>query len=218
MTRSVRFLTDGALALPEGAHAESPYAYRPSRHRRSSIVRPATELARRVQSRPRGKHPPPGCRRSIARGARRLGLPLRTRNRWGVRPGARLRHTAARTRPARRRTPPNEDEPLRLHHDQSAAVAHHTPDRPGSDHRHPDGALLRDHRAVASDLGYDVDFVTDATATFPIPDPAAATDRDWDVVRADPRTLSTDAVIERTEYALAGRFATIRRTSDLVAA
>lgn len=70
---------------------------------------------------------------------------------------------------------------------------------------------------VAADLGYEVDFVTDATATFPLPHPDAAPGRDWQTIAADPRTLSTDAVVERTEYALAGSFATIRRTSELVA-
>lgn len=71
---------------------------------------------------------------------------------------------------------------------------------------------------VAADLGYRVDFVTDATATFPLPHPDATPDRDWTAVIADPRTLPADAVVERTEYALAGTFATIRRTRDVVAA
>ena len=44
---------------------------------------------------------------------------------------------------------------------------------------------------VAADLGYEVDFVTEATATFPI------------------GTLSTDAIVERTEAVLRGRFARI---------
>ena len=44
---------------------------------------------------------------------------------------------------------------------------------------------------VAADLGYDVDFVTEATATFPI------------------GTLSTDAIVERTEAVLNKRFARI---------
>lgn len=44
---------------------------------------------------------------------------------------------------------------------------------------------------VAADLGYDVDFVTEATATFPI------------------GTLSTDAIIERTEAVLDKRFARV---------
>jgi nicotinamidase-related amidase len=44
---------------------------------------------------------------------------------------------------------------------------------------------------VAADLGYEVDFVTNATATFPI------------------GPLSTDAIVERTEAVLRGRFARI---------
>ena len=56
---------------------------------------------------------------------------------------------------------------------------------------------------VAADLGYDVDFVTEATATFPIGD------------------LSTEAIVERTEAVLAGRFARIATveqvTGELVA-
>lgn len=44
---------------------------------------------------------------------------------------------------------------------------------------------------VAADLGYDVDFVTEATMTFPI------------------GTLSTDAIIERTEAVLHRRFARV---------
>jgi nicotinamidase-related amidase len=44
---------------------------------------------------------------------------------------------------------------------------------------------------VAADLGYEVDFVTEATATFPI------------------GTLSTDAIVDRTEAVLRDRFARI---------
>jgi hypothetical protein len=33
---------------------------------------------------------------------------------------------------------------------------------------------------------------------------------------ADPRTLSTDAIIARTEYALAGRFAAIATVAEVV--
>jgi nicotinamidase-related amidase len=60
---------------------------------------------------------------------------------------------------------------------------------------------------LAADLGYDVTFVTDATATFPIPH------------RDDPaRSLSTADIVERTEYALAGRFATIASVASLTRA
>ncbi|MDF0531481.1 isochorismatase family protein [Tsukamurella sp. 8F] len=55
---------------------------------------------------------------------------------------------------------------------------------------------------VAADLGYDVVFVTEATATFPItrPDTGAV--------------LPAAAVVERTEFALAGRFARIAGLAD----
>ena len=62
---------------------------------------------------------------------------------------------------------------------------------------------------VASDLGYDVTFVTDATATFPTPHWDAPDDLD------DPRTMSAADMVARTEYALAGRFATIKTTEEL---
>ena len=57
---------------------------------------------------------------------------------------------------------------------------------------------------VASDLGYEVDFVTEATLTFPIPHP----DRDEE--------LSADEVVRRTEYALRGRFARINTVAGLL--
>ena len=53
---------------------------------------------------------------------------------------------------------------------------------------------------VAADLGYDVDFVTEATLTFPI------------------GMLSTDALIERTEAVLRGRFARIATVEEMEAA
>ena len=68
---------------------------------------------------------------------------------------------------------------------------------------------------LASDLGYDVDFVIDATATFPIPHWDAPAGRSVAEILADPRTLSTADIIERTGYALAGRFATIRTVAEL---
>lgn len=68
---------------------------------------------------------------------------------------------------------------------------------------------------VASDLGYDVVFVTDATATHPIEHRDAPTGRSLAEILADPRTLTTDAIIARTEYALAGRFARIATVEEL---
>jgi nicotinamidase-related amidase len=58
---------------------------------------------------------------------------------------------------------------------------------------------------VAADLGYAVDFVVDATDTFPI----ANTD-------VPGEELGTDAIIERTVYALRRRFARIVSTATLV--
>ncbi len=69
---------------------------------------------------------------------------------------------------------------------------------------------------VGSDLGFEVTFVTDATATTPIEHRDAPPGRSVEDILADPRTLSTDDVIARTEYVLAGRFATIRSVAELV--
>ncbi|WP_413760402.1 cysteine hydrolase family protein [Streptomyces sp. MMBL 11-3] len=71
---------------------------------------------------------------------------------------------------------------------------------------------------VASDLGHRVTFVTDATATNPIPHRDAPAGQSVAELLADPRTLSADEVIRRTEYALAGRFATIATVDELEAA
>ena len=51
--------------------------------------------------------------------------------------------------------------------------------------------------------GYDVDFVTEATATFPIALP-------------DGGELSTDEVVRRTEAVLRNRFARIAKVDELV--
>lgn len=57
---------------------------------------------------------------------------------------------------------------------------------------------------VAADLGYDVDFVTEATRTFPIADPETGGE------------LSTDEIVRRTEFVLRGRFARIATVDRLV--
>jgi nicotinamidase-related amidase len=57
---------------------------------------------------------------------------------------------------------------------------------------------------VAADLGYAVDFVTEATMTFPIPN--------WDKPGEE---LGVDAIRERTEYALRRRFARIITVDSL---
>jgi len=68
---------------------------------------------------------------------------------------------------------------------------------------------------VAADLGYEVVFVTDATATHPIEHRDAPAGRSVAEILADPRTLGTDEIIARTEYALAGRFARIATVDEL---
>jgi len=57
---------------------------------------------------------------------------------------------------------------------------------------------------VAADLGYAVDFVTEATMTFPIPNH----DRPGE-------ELGVEAIRERTEYALRRRFATIASVKSI---
>ncbi|MFD8705307.1 cysteine hydrolase family protein [Kitasatospora sp. NPDC059648] len=68
---------------------------------------------------------------------------------------------------------------------------------------------------VAADLGYDVTFVTDATATHPIEHRDAPPGRGLAEILADPRTLSTEEITARTEYALSGRFARIATVEEL---
>jgi nicotinamidase-related amidase len=58
---------------------------------------------------------------------------------------------------------------------------------------------------LAADLGYDVDFVLDATMTFPISDPASGEE------------LSTADILHRTAFVLRKRFARIIGTADLIA-
>jgi nicotinamidase-related amidase len=57
---------------------------------------------------------------------------------------------------------------------------------------------------IAADLGYAVDFVTEATMTFPIPN--------WDKPGEE---LGVDAIRESTEYALRRRFARITTVNQL---
>lgn len=68
---------------------------------------------------------------------------------------------------------------------------------------------------VGFDLGYEMTYVVDATATFPIPHRDAPADQTVAELLADPRTLSAEDVIARTEYALAGRFATVATVAEL---
>ncbi|MEU8658595.1 isochorismatase family protein [Actinoplanes philippinensis] len=69
---------------------------------------------------------------------------------------------------------------------------------------------------VASDLGYQVTFAIDATATNPIPHPDAPADQTVEELLADPRTLSAADVAARTVYALSGRFATVKTVAEIL--
>ncbi|MEU3460289.1 cysteine hydrolase family protein [Streptomyces sp. NPDC006733] len=68
---------------------------------------------------------------------------------------------------------------------------------------------------LASDLGYGTTFVTDATATTPREHWDAPAGRSVEEILADPRTLQTDDILARTEYALAGRFARVTTVKEL---
>lgn len=68
---------------------------------------------------------------------------------------------------------------------------------------------------AASDLGYGVTFVVDATATEPIPAPGSRPGRPLAEILADPATLSTGDVVTRTVYALSGRFARISTVAEV---
>ncbi|MEU4885118.1 MULTISPECIES: cysteine hydrolase family protein [Streptomyces] len=70
---------------------------------------------------------------------------------------------------------------------------------------------------LAADLGYEVTFAIDATATTPVEHRDAPPGRPLAEILADPRTLTTAEIMTRTEYALAGRFATLRTVAELTA-
>ena len=69
---------------------------------------------------------------------------------------------------------------------------------------------------VGSDYGYQTTFVTDATATFVTPHWSAPAGQSMTEIIADPKSLSGADMTARTEYALAGRFAQIVTTRELV--
>jgi nicotinamidase-related amidase len=69
---------------------------------------------------------------------------------------------------------------------------------------------------VASDLGYQVTFAIDATATHPIAHPGAPADQTVEELLADPRTLSAADIAARTVYALSGRFATVKTVAEII--
>ncbi|MEV1319167.1 isochorismatase family protein [Micromonospora arborensis] len=71
---------------------------------------------------------------------------------------------------------------------------------------------------VGADLGYRMTFVSDATLTFPIPHRDVPETATVEEILADPRTLTNEQIVTRTEYVLAGRFATIRTVDEVTGA
>jgi nicotinamidase-related amidase len=68
---------------------------------------------------------------------------------------------------------------------------------------------------VGCDLGFEVTFALDATATFPIPHRGAPAEVSVEQLIADPLTLSTEDIMDRTAYVLDGRFAAVRTVKEL---
>jgi nicotinamidase-related amidase len=68
---------------------------------------------------------------------------------------------------------------------------------------------------LAADLGYEVTFVIDASATNPIEHRDSPPGRPLEEILADPRTLSSEAVLDHIGYMLAGRFAAVRTVEEL---
>jgi len=69
---------------------------------------------------------------------------------------------------------------------------------------------------VGFDLGYEMTYVVDATATFPIPHPDAPKDRTVAELLADPRTKPAEEIVAHAALVLADRgFATVATVADL---
>ena len=204
---------DPALPRRPGGGDACHHDSRSSRHRRPGIVPAAPAVGRHLQPRHRRATSPawstaPGPAATWSSGcctpsrapatafdpaSGHVRLPGR---RWSRAPGEPHAH---------------QDLAQRVHHDQPAAAAH-----PAGHHASWSICGIRTEQCcettarVASDLGYQVTFVTEATATNPIahrdaprrPRPSTSC---WPTRARCPPS----AIIERTEYALAGRFATI---------
>jgi nicotinamidase-related amidase len=69
---------------------------------------------------------------------------------------------------------------------------------------------------IGSDLGYEMTYVVDATATFPIPHPDAPADQTVAELLADPRTTSADDIRAHAALVLADRgFATVTTVAEI---
>jgi len=69
---------------------------------------------------------------------------------------------------------------------------------------------------IGSDLGYQMTYIVDATATFPIAHPDAPADRTVAELLADPRTKQADDIVAHTALVLADRgFATVKTVAEV---
>jgi nicotinamidase-related amidase len=69
---------------------------------------------------------------------------------------------------------------------------------------------------IGSDLGYEMTYVVDATATFPMPHPDAPADRTIAEMLADPRTKPAEEIVAHTALVLADRgFATVATVAEI---
>jgi nicotinamidase-related amidase len=69
---------------------------------------------------------------------------------------------------------------------------------------------------IGFDLGYEMTYVVDATATFPIPHPDAPADQTVAELLADPRTKSADDIRAHAALVLADRgFATVATVAEI---
>lgn len=69
---------------------------------------------------------------------------------------------------------------------------------------------------IGSDLGYEMTYVVDATATFPMPHPDAPADRTVAEMLADPRTKPAEEIVAHTALVLADRgFATVATVAEI---
>ncbi|GAB3716549.1 cysteine hydrolase family protein [Nocardiopsis oceani] len=69
---------------------------------------------------------------------------------------------------------------------------------------------------MGSELGFGMVFAVDATATQPIEAPGAPPGRALREVLDDPATLLPRDIVNRTVYALSGRFAAVRTVDEIV--
>jgi nicotinamidase-related amidase len=69
---------------------------------------------------------------------------------------------------------------------------------------------------IGFDLGYQMTYIVDATATFPIAHPDAPADRTVAELLADPRTKQADDIVAHTALVLADRgFATVKTVAEV---